>query len=333
MRIGVMYDGFSPLPGIIDFVRRADDLGLDSVWVAEHIPFRDAFGPAMAFLGETRKIAVVPTAVSPYVRNPAMIAMSVATLAEFAPGRVRVVLGTGQPDDLRAIGVEPARPLQTLKEALSIVRKALAGESLAHEGEVFRMEDRRLDFPPPPASPVPLHLAAVGPNMLRLAGRHADGALFSGGCSPAYIKWGKGVVTGEGEGGGDGGKAGKNPERRAVASVIVASLSSDRNVAYAAVRRALAFILRGEHHDRNRELAGTSLDGQALADAVSRADWDRAEAMIDDEVVRAHSVAGDEAEFAERLGEFGDAGLDCGVLALQGAAEDRLRALEVAARV
>ena len=149
MRVGVMYDGFSPLPGIMDFVRRADDLGLDSVWIAEHIPFRDAFGPAMAFLGETRRIAVVPTAVSPYVRNPAMIAMSLATLAEFAPGRVRVVLGTGQPDDLRAIGVEPARPLRTMKEALSIVRKALAGDSLAHEGEVFRMEDRRLDFPPP----------------------------------------------------------------------------------------------------------------------------------------------------------------------------------------
>lgn len=332
MRVGVMYDGFSPLPGIIDFVRRADDLGLDSVWIAEHIPFRDAFGPAMAFLGETRRIAVVPTAVSPYVRNPAMIAMSLATLAEFAPGRVRVVLGTGQPDDLRAIGVEPARPLRTMKEALSIVRKALAGDSLAHEGEVFRMEDRRLDFPPPPASPVPLHLAAVGPNMLRLAGRHADGALFSGGCSPAYIKWGKGIVTG-GEGREDGGKAGKNPQGQAIASVIVASLSSDRNAAYAAVRRALAFILRGEHHDRNRELAGTSLDRQALADAVSRADWDRAEAMIDDDVVRAHSVVGDEAEFADRLGEFGDAGLDYGVLALQGAPEDRLRALEVAARV
>ena len=136
-----------------------------------------------------------------------------------------------------------------------------------------------------------------------------------------------------GEGREDGGKAGKNPQGQAIASVIVASLSSDRNAAYAAVRRALAFILRGEHHDRNRELAGTSLDRQALADAVSRADWDRAEAMIDDDVVRAHSVVGDEAEFADRLGEFGDAGLDYGVLALQGASEDRLRALEVAARV
>ena len=56
MRVGVMYDGFSSLPGIMDFVRRADDLGLDSVWIAEHIPFRDAFGPAPRTWPETRII-------------------------------------------------------------------------------------------------------------------------------------------------------------------------------------------------------------------------------------------------------------------------------------
>ncbi|MFQ5914302.1 MAG: LLM class flavin-dependent oxidoreductase [Nitrospinota bacterium] len=325
MRVGIMYDGFSPFPGAIDLVRRADDLGLDSLWIAEHLLYRDAFGPAMAFLGETRHIAVVPTAVSPYARNPVLIAMGLATLAERGPGRVRAVLATGQPDDLKAVGLNPTRPLETMKEALGAVRSALAGEPLKHRGRDFPVRDRRLGFAPP--APIPLYLAAMGPRMSRLAGNHADGALFSGGSSPAYIRWGAESVA---QGARD---AGRDPKEAAIASVIVGSMSSERETAYRAVRRTLAFILRGPHHDRNRELAGTKLDRQALAEAVSQGDWARAEGLIDDEVVRNHSVSGDAREFLGRLAEFAEAGLDVAVLLLQGAPEDRMRAVEAAARI
>ncbi len=325
MRIGVMYDGFSPFPGATGLVRRADELGLDSVWIAEHVPYRDSPGPAMAFLGETRNIAVVPTALSPYTRNPVLIAMALATLAERGPGRVRGVLGTGQPDDLEAIGVKPARPLQTMKEALQVVRSALSGETLDHRGKVFQAINRRLDFHP--VEGVPLYLAAVGPKMLRLAGTHADGAVFSGGCSPAYIRWGsESVAQGARE-------AGKDPEKSTIASVIVASMSSERETAYRTVRRTLAFILRGPHHNRNRELAGTDLDRKALAQAVSQGDWARAEGLIDDDVVRNHSVAGEEGEFKERLAKFAEAGVDVGVLLLKGSPQDRMRAVETVARM
>lgn len=326
MRIGLMYDGFSPFPAALGLIRKADELGLDSVWIAEHILYRDALTPAMAVLGETRRLAVVPTAVSPYARHPVLIAMTLATLAERAPGRVRAVLGTGQPDDLEAIGLEPVRPLRTMKEALRVVRSALAGEAgLGHPGAARGVKERRLDFPP--VSPVPLYLAAVGPGMLRLAGKDADGALFSGGCSPAYVRWGVESVR---EGARE---AGKRPEETMIASVVAASLSSDREAAYRVVRRTLAFILRGPHHARSLELSGARLDREALADAVARGDWARAEGLIGDEVIRSHSVSGDEGEFRERLAEFSAAGLDVAVLLLQGSPGDRMRALEAAARM
>ncbi len=323
MRIGVMYDGFSPLPEAMDLVHRADGVGVDSVWIAEHILFRDAFGPAAVFLARTNRISVVPTAVSPYLRNPGLIGMSLATLAELAPDRVRAVLATGQPDDLNALGVQPSRPLRTMEEALSVVRRVLSGDPLDHEGEIFGMKERALTFPPSPS--VPLYLAGVGPKMLRLAGGNADGALLSGGCSPAYIRWGAERMR-EGES-----RTGRAPRTAAVGSVIVAALSSSRTSAYDAVRRTLAFILRGAHHERNRELAGTKIDREALADAVSRADWDRAEDMITDDVIRKHAVAGDESEFRERLAEFSEAGLDDAVLLLKGSPDDHLRALDVIA--
>lgn len=335
MRIGLMYDGFSPFPAALGLIRKADELGLDSVWIAEHIPYRDALTPAMAVLGETRSLAVVPTAVSPYARHPVLIAMTLATLAERAPGRVRAVLGTGQPDDLEAIGLEPVRPLQTMKEALRVVRSALAGEAgLGRPGAARPRiqssgarggKERRLDFPP--ASPVPLYLAAVGPGMLRLAGKDADGALFSGGCSPAYVRWGAESVR---EGARE---AGKRPEETTIASVVAASLSPDRKAAYRAVRRTLAFILRGPHHARSLELSGARLDREALADAVARGDWAHAEDLISEEVIRKHSVSGDEGEFRERLAEFSAVGLDVAVLLLQGSPGDRMRALEAAARM
>ena len=323
MRIGIMYDGFSPLSETIDFVQQADMVGIDSVWIAEHILFRDAFSSAATLLSKTNRITIVPTAVSPYLRNPGLIGMTLASLAEFAPNRVKAVLATGQPDDLNALGIELSRPLRTMEEALLVVQGVLSGGFLSHEGEIFSIKERMLSFAP--SSPIPLYLAGVGPKMLRLAGKNADGALLSGGCSPAYIRWGAERV-----------KEGKSQtvdssQQIVIGSVIVAALSSRRISAYDAVRRPLAFILRGTHHDRNRELAGTVIDREALADAVSCSDWKRAEGMITDDVVRRHSVAGDELEFQDRLIEFSEAGLNDAILLLKGSPKEHLRALDIIA--
>lgn len=325
MRIGIMYDGFSPLSEAIDFVQQADTVGIDSVWIAEHILFRDVFSSAATFLAKTDRITIVPTAVSPYLRNPGLIGMTLASLAELAPNRVKAVLATGQPDDLKALGVKLSRPLRTMEEALFVVRGVLAGDFHSHEGEIFSIKERMLSFTPSPS--IPLYLAGVGPKMLRLAGKNADGALLSGGCSPAYIRWGAERVK-EGKS-----QAGGSSQKVVIGSVIVAALSSRRVSAYDAVRRPLAFILRGAHHDRNRELAGTALNRETLAEAVSCSDWKRAEGMITDDVVRRHSVAGDELEFQDRLVEFSEAGLNDAVLLLKGSPKEHLRALDIIARM
>ena len=76
------------------------------------------------------------------------------------------------------------------------------------------------------------------------------------------------------------------------------------------MRRRLAHVLRGGHHARNLELAGTKLDQSALAHAFAREDWGRVEALITDDVVRRHCASGTPRGALAALADYRAAGLD-----------------------
>ena len=86
-RLGIMFDGFDATAEMIETVRRAEDAGADSVWIAEHMGYREAVACAAAFAATTSRIRLIPTANSPYMWHPVPTAMSLATLAELEGGR------------------------------------------------------------------------------------------------------------------------------------------------------------------------------------------------------------------------------------------------------
>jgi alkanesulfonate monooxygenase SsuD/methylene tetrahydromethanopterin reductase-like flavin-dependent oxidoreductase (luciferase family) len=63
-----------------------------------------------------------------------------------------------------------------MREYVTIVRRILAGENVTFQGEVFRVKNFQLHMAPP-AKPIPIYMAAIGPKMLQLAGELADGVL------------------------------------------------------------------------------------------------------------------------------------------------------------
>src|SRR5574341_1546337 len=107
--------------------RAAEAAGARSLWVASHLFFRDPFGLAMAVLQGTQHAVVLPMAVSPYAMHPLHAAMAAATLDEVAPGRAGLCLGSGNPVDLADVGRAQDRPLRTMREAVEICRRVLAG--------------------------------------------------------------------------------------------------------------------------------------------------------------------------------------------------------------
>ena len=313
--LGVAFDGRSPVRDLLEQARAAEAAGAGSLWVASHLFLRDPVASAALVLGATARARVVLMAVSPYTMHPVQAAMTAATLAEAFPGRVALCYGVGVPGDLAAAGLTPARPVTTLREALELTRALLAGAPVRYRGEVFRAEGRALAA----ARPVPLYLAAAGPQTLALAGRAADGVVISAGTSVPFVGWALARARAA--------AAGRPLARIGLVYARVGACGAE---AREGTRRTLAVVLRSRHHGQNVALGASGLDQAALAAAVAAEDWRAATALVTDEVVARHAAAGTADEVRRRLAAYRDAGLDQLVLAGLGDPEDIRRALAAA---
>src|SRR5918996_6008157 len=139
MRVGLCFDGFYWIHEMIELARLADETGMESIWMSDHLCFRDSLATSMALLASTGKIKVAPAPMSPYSRHPIISAMSIATMEEFAPARVIASPGTGNAAALREAGIEAPRPLKTMREDVEILRRLLGGETVNFHGEMFRV--------------------------------------------------------------------------------------------------------------------------------------------------------------------------------------------------
>src|SRR3954454_16763677 len=97
VRVGVNFDGFVTTGEAVELAQRAVAAGARSLWVAEHLGYREAITTCMAFAMRAPGPLLVPTAVSPFLGHPTPTAMAIATLEEVAPGRVAIAIGTGNP--------------------------------------------------------------------------------------------------------------------------------------------------------------------------------------------------------------------------------------------
>src|SRR6201982_1832260 len=189
MKIGVGLDARLGLP--FDQLRaaaiQAARLGFESVWTpAGGVP--DSFHVCAAWSQDTSLrtgISVVPAA---RMWTPLGLAAHAATLAQLSSGRVVLGLGTGGygPGFWASVGL-PDRPIAVMREYVTEVRALLAGQQVT-AGPVLARAGAGRGAPGWPRSaslgvrdlpPAPVYLAALGPQMLRLAGRAADGALLN----------------------------------------------------------------------------------------------------------------------------------------------------------
>lgn len=278
-------DGRAPIADIAAQAQAAEAGGATTLWIACHLFLRDPVTTAALALAATKKIKVALMALSPYSTHPVYIAMAAASLDEMYPGRVILCLGSGAPADLKAAGIESAKPLVAIGEAVKICRQLFAGEMADFHGEMFNVAGRRLANG---GRTIPIVVAASRPNMLKLAGRQTDGVLISAATSPPFVKACLDQV-------GAGHK-----------SCIVYT----RLGAIDTVRRPIGFVLRGAHHAENIRLGGATLDQQALAAAYAGENWSEVDRLVSDDVVRRHAACGTAAEVRAKLDEYRAIGLD-----------------------
>jgi len=322
MRVGLCFDGFYSIQEMIELARLADEIGMESIWMSDHLCFRDSLTTSMALLASTQTIKVAPAPMSPYSRYPIISAMSIATMEEFAPGRVIASPGTGNAAALKEAGIESPRPLKTMREYVDILRRLLRGDTVHFQGDMFQVNGAKMGFVP--STPIPLYLTAVRPKMLQLGGEIGDGVLLSAGCAPDYIAQCVDEIRKGAE------KAEKSLTDRDVAGFVTASVADNPGEAMEANKLFLAYIFRNTHHAENIRLGGGKIDQEGLAAAVAKRDWEAAKKFISDDVVHAHSVAGTPAECRRQLESFIQGGLNLPILLPMGTQEARKQVIRMA---
>jgi probable F420-dependent oxidoreductase len=167
----------TPLLDHRTLIEQLPQWGYTDAWSAE-TSGTDAFVP-LALASTWEPTLRLGTAIVPaYTRGPALIAMSAATMAAAAPGRFVLGLGTSSPVIVgNWNGIAFDEPYKKARDVLRIVRQALAGERV--DGQFDTVTIKRFKLEQAPAEPPKIMLAALRPQMLRLAGREADGAILN----------------------------------------------------------------------------------------------------------------------------------------------------------
>ena len=321
IRLGILFDGFDNARETVELARQAEAAGAASIWMAEHMGYREAVVSCGAFATVTERATLIPTAISPYLWHPTPTAMSLATLDELAPGRVAVAVSVGNILNLHESGEEPVKPVRAIREFVEDLRMLLAGQPVEREALTYRLDGARMSFTLP--APIPIYVASTGPQVLRLAGRIADGVLLSGGLSLAYTAQCLGWAA-------DGAAAaGRGATAMRRASFIFFAVSPDGREAVDELRGKLAFLFRNRSMADNIASSGLAIDHEAIMDAVARRDLDGARALVPDEAVEAFCVGGTPDQCRDRLAGYLDAGLDEPVLQITGTPANKALALDL----
>lgn len=332
LNLGYMIGSESP-PDQLALVRRAEELGFDSVWAAE------AYGADVVTLvawlaGQTHRIYVGSAVMQIPGRTPANAAMTAAGLQNLSGGRFRMGLGVSGPQVSEGWhGVPFAKPLGRTREYAEIVRRALAREVVEYAGEHFTVpvlgsEGKALKLMVRPVAPVPLYLAAIGPKNLELAGE-----LFDGWLGVFYTaEFGSELLAALRTGRA---KAGKDFDDFDVQATFPLVVGDDLEACVTPVRPYAALYVGGmgsRKHNFYNNLAvrmGYADAAREVQDLYLGGQPREAAARIPAEFVDHTSLLGDRSRLTDRLAALAESGLTtCAVTPTGRSLETKLDALE-----
>jgi probable F420-dependent oxidoreductase len=159
--------------------RRAESLGYDLLVMPDHLGNQlSPFAALAAAAAATTRLRISAFVFANDYRHPLMLAREAATLDVLSGGRFEMGMGAGwMTSDYRGLGmtyVLPPRRIDRLEEALPLVKRLLAGETVTHNGEHYQMERASAGVPAVQRPRPPLAIGGGGPRMLKIAAREAE---------------------------------------------------------------------------------------------------------------------------------------------------------------
>jgi probable F420-dependent oxidoreductase len=159
--------------------RRAESLGYDVLVKPDHLGHQlSPFAALAAAAAATTRLRVCAFVFANDYRHPLILAREAATLEVLSGGRFEMALGAGwMAGDYRRLGVTydpPPVRVDRLEEAVPLIKRLLAGETVTHHGKHYDLDRADVGLEPVQKPRPPLAIGAGGPRMLKLAAREAD---------------------------------------------------------------------------------------------------------------------------------------------------------------
>ena len=300
------------LPGIdvrqhVEMAKYADRIGVDSLWVLETRLVADAIGPMAVYAAATERIRIGSAVLPLWTRNPALLASTFATLDLLAPGRIVLGLGAWWEPLATRVGVKRQKAVGATREVIESVRQLLSmKEEVSYKGDYVQMERLYLDHGGTQPHDVKIYIGAVGPQMLRLAGRIADGVILNSNHTVAAIKKAVEHVRLGAE------SAGRSLDQIELLKNLPVKLGRDKKMLLQEVKPRLALYLAQQPHIQGPTEADPELVQRLKAIISWPATQEQAiegARLIPDELVESLGCYGDEDNVRSRLREFKVAGI------------------------
>ena len=302
-RLGVVLAPFATLPAA-DFVavaRETEARGYHAAWTGEAAGY-DAITLMATIATHTERLHVGSAVVPVQTRTPVVLGQSAATLSHLAPGRVLLGIGLSSKvivGDWHGLAFAPS--LQQIREAVQVIRMVASGERVNFEGKFYRVKNFRLAAPPP-SPPVRVVLAALGPEMLELAGEIADGVVLNW-IPPETVP----VSIEHLEAGAK--KAGRTLGNFEIASFIRTCVTDEAGAAREALARDITGYATVDAYANFFRTAGFAEEVDLVNAAWRAGDRSGAVKQVSARFLDGLGVVGPEAFCRERIAEFARAGL------------------------
>lgn len=311
-RLAVFSPAVRTLSESVMRAKEAERLGYESVWVTQLPDARDAALVLAAYAAATQWVKLGTGVLPIYTRHPTAMAQMAATLDELSSGRFILGIGVSHKVTVESMwGLTLDRPVDSMREYLSIVRSSLRDGSASEDGDHF---SAHWSYSGPRRSELPVMISALNPKMLELAGELADGVVLWM-CSPRYIA---DVVVPHVTAGRS--KAGKPLEGFEVVAAIPVCLTSDRPAGLDVFRQTVGRYASLPYYRR-------MMDASGFANDLGKGDV--TESMLDE-----LGGVGDESKLHDVVRRYRDAGttLPCvGPFGGHGGAAGFVPSLEAAA--
>ncbi|WP_420621333.1 LLM class F420-dependent oxidoreductase [Candidatus Poriferisodalis sp.] len=298
--LGVTFGSLGVLgpAAVVDIAQSAQAQGYTSIWTVEATG-SDAFSLLGAVAHAAPGLDLATGIIPVQLRAPTLVAMTASTLQSLSDDRdVLVGLGVSAPGILRQHGESPTeRPIAMMREYVALLRECLSGEAVTFEGDFWQVRRFRLGMRLGERRPK-IVLAALNPQMLRLAGEVADGVLLN--YLPAsHVP----AAVAEVRAGGDA---------QIICYVHAAAGDLERS-ARSAQRDLLNYVMADGYANAFRA-AGFGDEVDEARARQSEGDREGALAAISNEMIQAIDFIGSPAEIGEFARTYVDAGVEHPVL-------------------